>query len=152
MGRVFKIRDRSLGRHFVVKVIRPHLIEDKATFKRFEQEGQGAARLSHSNLVSVYGLKTSEDGSPYLLMDYYLGISLFDLLKRELRLNQSRALNIFVRICQAVQYAHDQQIVDRDLKPGNILLIREDGLDDIVKVLDFGIAKVMTEPALQQVA
>lgn len=142
MGRVFKVRDRSLGKHFAVKAIRPELLEDKATLKRFESEATGAVGLSHPNLVSVYGMKVTEDGKqPYLLMDYYAGKSLADLLSFEVKLDQSRALAIFIQICDAVQYAHDQKVVHRDLKPGNILLVREDGVSDFVKVLDFGIAR-----------
>lgn len=145
MGRVFKVRDRSLGKHFAVKAIRPELLEDKAALKRFESEATGAVGLSHPNLVSVYGMKVTEDGKqPYLLMDYYAGKSLADLLSLEVKLDQSRALAIFVQICDAVQYAHDQKVVHRDLKPGNILLVRENGVSDFVKVLDFGIARIMT--------
>ncbi|MCA9802266.1 MAG: protein kinase [Cyanobacteria bacterium HKST-UBA02] len=144
MGRVFKVRDRSLGKHFAVKAIKPELLEDKATLKRFESEATGAVGLSHPNLVSVYGMKVTEDGKqPYLLMDYYAGKSLADLLNLEVKLDQSRALAIFIQICDAVQYAHDQKVVHRDLKPGNILLVREDGVSDFVKVLDFGIARFL---------
>ncbi|MGD9684586.1 MAG: serine/threonine protein kinase [Candidatus Obscuribacterales bacterium] len=148
MGRVFKVRDRSLGKHFAVKAIRPELLEDKATLKRFESEATGAVGLSHPNLVSVYGMKVTEDGKqPYLLMDYYAGKSLADLLSLEVKLDQSRALGIFIQICDAVQYAHDQKVVHRDLKPGNILLVKEDGVSDFVKVLDFGIARFLFKNA-----
>lgn len=143
MGTVYKVRDRILEKVFAIKMVRDELLADKAYVKRFEQEAQGAIGLTHPNIVSVYGHRLNPDGKPYLVMDFYEGESLGQLLEREKRLDVDKLIEIFVQVADALNHAHAKGIVHRDLKPNNILLIRNPDGRLTVKVLDFGIAKII---------
>jgi serine/threonine protein kinase len=143
MGTVYKVYDTELKSFLAAKFIRKELAEDKQAVKRFEQEIKAASELNHENLVSVYGSGRTRDNVPYLLMDYVEGKSLADELKQNGPLSFERALKIFSQVCIALEYAHGLNVIHRDLKPSNIMLrASESGADD-VRILDFGIAKVL---------
>lgn len=143
MGTVYKVKDRILEKVFAIKMVKDELLADKAYVKRFEQEAQGAIGLTHPNIVSVYGHRLNPDGKPYLVMDFYEGESLGQLLEREERLDVDKMIEIFVQVADALHHAHAKGIVHRDLKPNNILLVRNPSGKLTVKVLDFGIAKII---------
>lgn len=142
MGEVYKVLDRTTQSVYALKMISPRLAEQKILAKRLEHEAQAARTLVHGNIVSVYDVGTSTDGAPYLIMDYIEGDSLENLLVKEALLTPKRALPIFIQIAEALVHAQQKSIVHRDLKPSNILLTRTPGGEDMVKIVDFGIAKV----------
>lgn len=143
MASVYKVLDKRVQKVFAIKVLHSKLCDDPATVKRFQQEAKAASGLTHPNLVPVYGQGVSKQGAPFLVMDYLEGQSLAELLKKEVFLDSKRANDIFIQIAEAVGHAHSKGIVHRDLKPSNIILIHTDEGLDLVKVVDFGIAKVI---------
>lgn len=150
MGAVYKVKNRVLGKTFAVKLLRPELVKDEPAIKRFEQEAKAASSLTHPNLVAVYDYGMAEDGAPYLVMDYLDGVSLEAIIKSEGSLATERAMHIFVQVCDALAHAHGKRIIHRDLKPSNILLIDNEESLDFVKIVDFGIAKILAEPGAEQ--
>jgi serine/threonine protein kinase len=143
MGAVWKVRDTAINKTLAIKVLRKELAHDRLAVKRFEQEAQAAACLTQANLVAVYGSGTAKDNSPFLIMDYLEGESLADRLQREVYLPVPQVLDITSQICEALAHAHAKGIVHRDLKPSNIMLTKSADGNDIVKIVDFGIAKLM---------
>ncbi|MGH9549446.1 MAG: serine/threonine protein kinase, partial [Terriglobales bacterium] len=144
MGTVWKVHDKAIDKMLAIKILRKELASDRFAVKRFEQEARAAVDLTHVNLVAVYGYGTANNNdAPYLVMDYVDGESLADTLKREVYLNFDRVIGITSQICEALAHAHAKGIVHRDLKPSNIMLIKNDGQLDMIKIVDFGIAKVM---------
>lgn len=145
MGVVFKARNDAVDKTLAVKLMRKNLANDPVNLRRFREEAKAASFLTHANLVGVYGHGITGDGAPYIIMDYVDGISLQELLSREGYLDTERFLNIFIQVCEALEHAHAKRIVHRDLKPSNIMIVKADQGLDHVKVVDFGIAKVMEE-------
>jgi serine/threonine protein kinase len=145
MGSVYKALDSFTGATYALKIIAPELLEQKALAKRLEHEAQAAKALSHVNIVPVFDVGKITNGSPYLIMGYVDGESLEEILRTEVRLNRERALNIFIQVAEALVHAHDKGVVHRDLKPSNILVSKTPGGQDIVKIVDFGIAKITDE-------
>lgn len=143
MGAVYKVRDRALNKTLAIKVLNPSLVEDKNSVKRFEQEAKAASNLTHANLCAVYGYGVGKQGAPYLVMDYLDGKNLADIIAQEGFLDVPRALDLFIQMAEALSHAHMKGVVHRDIKPNNIIV--EKGEDDIelVKIVDFGIAKVL---------
>ena len=150
MGYVFKARQPKLDRLVALKLLPPHLGTDPAFATRFEREGRLLARLSHPNIVTVHDfgfaqlpLPHSPDAIPspgffYLLMEYVDGANLRQALRAG-RFTPAQALAVVPKICEALQFAHDQGILHRDIKPENILLDAKGR----VKLVDFGIAKLI---------
>jgi len=143
MSAVYKARDRFLGRDVAVKILHPHLASHPASLKRFEQEAKAISHLAHPNIVNVFEYGISPKGQPYLIMDYLAGVSLAGLLKEEQRLSVPRALDLFIAICDALAHAHKKGILHRDIKPSNVMLIKTEQHDEFVKLVDFGLAKLM---------
>lgn len=143
MGSVYKVEDISVGKIFAVKILSPKLTEDQTAFRRFSQEAKASAELAHANIVTVYDQGTTDSGAPFLVMDFLEGETLGDVLKKEGRLPYERAIDIFEQICDALAYAHSKGLIHRDVKPSNIILVRGAGGVETVKVVDFGIAKVL---------
>ena len=145
MGSVYKVRDLKLDRVICIKVLQAELTSDRAALKRFEQEAEAASHLDHPSLVTTFGFGTTDDGLPYIMMDYFEGVSLAEVLKAEGLLKPERAFSIFAEICHALDHAHSKDVIHRDIKPNNILIGRGDNGEERVKVVDFGIAKVMPQ-------
>lgn len=145
MGEVYKVIDRDTNVIYALKMISPLLADQKTLAKRLEHEAQAARTLVHGNIVTVYDVGKSADGAPYLLMDYVEGDSLESLLKRETLLTPDRALALFLQIAEALVHAHQKEVVHRDLKPSNILMTKTEGGLEMVKIVDFGIAKVSNQ-------
>jgi serine/threonine protein kinase len=141
MGSVYKARHLLLDRFVAVKMMKSDLLKDANTAERFKREAQASARLAHPNAVTVYDFGIGPDGSAFLVMELLRGSSLRDMLKRDHVLSYERAVEVFGKICSAIDSAHEQGIIHRDLKPDNVMVDeRPDGSAD-VKVVDFGIAK-----------
>jgi tRNA A-37 threonylcarbamoyl transferase component Bud32 len=141
MGVVYKARQPKLNRVVALKLLAPEKGADPMFAARFLREAQALARLSHPNIVTVHDFG-EVDGRFFLLMEFVDGMNLRQLL-RESRLKPEEALVIVPPICEALQYAHEKGIVHRDIKPENVLLDKQGR----VKIADFGIAKMVREPA-----
>ncbi|MBX9691923.1 MAG: serine/threonine protein kinase [Cyanobacteria bacterium] len=146
MAAVFKCRDKADGKNVAIKVLRPELAVDKAAVKRFEQEATSALNLNHRNLVKLYSYGNAPSGAPYLVMEFVEGKSLSMILSEVRRLSPERLLPIIAQICQALSHAHKKGVVHRDLKPSNIIISRDENGEDMVHLVDFGIAKVLSRP------
>lgn len=144
MSAVYKARHSFMRNTVAVKLMHPRLLTDTQSLKRFQQEARAASRLKHPNAISVYEFGIA-GGQPYLVMDYLEGISFADLIKREGKVDAERCLHIFIQACDALADAHERGIVHRDLKPSNIMLTKDKDQDNFVKVVDFGIAKIVSE-------
>jgi eukaryotic-like serine/threonine-protein kinase len=143
MGSVWVARHVQLDVDVAVKFMAPAYAESADARARFEREAKAAAQLKSPNVVQVhdYGIA---DGVPYLVMELLQGEDLGERLRRQRRLSLPAAAAMLTPACKALRRAHEAGIVHRDLKPGNIFLARQDD-EEIVKVLDFGVAKV-TDP------
>jgi hypothetical protein len=142
MGAVYRARDLRLDRLVAVKVVRAELLGDFDARRRFRREAQIVARLQHPSIVAIFDYGTLPDGGAFLVMELVRGEDLRRVLLREGRLEPLRTARILTGVCGAIEAAHREGILHRDLKPENILL--PDGEMD-VKVLDFGVAKLVTE-------
>ncbi len=141
MGTVYKARHKKIGRMVALKVLHSASVADELSLKRFEQEAKAAAALSHPNLATVHDYGETEDGSPYLVMDFLDGTGLDNLLQHG-AIGWQRAVPIFLQICQGLKHAHGKNIIHRDIKPSNVVLSLEDGTET-AKIVDFGIAKAV---------
>ena len=142
MGAVYEAEAIRLGRLCAVKVLLPEFTRSEQAVQRFRREAHVAARVKHPNVVEIFDTGTTGDGAGYIAMELLEGESLDRTLRREGRLPWPRVRHMAVQICRALAAAHDQKIVHRDMKPENCFRVRRDGDDDIIKVLDFGIAKL----------
>jgi eukaryotic-like serine/threonine-protein kinase len=138
MGEVYRATDDRLGRDVALKVLKPELAQDRDRLRRFELEARSAALLNHPNIVAIYDIGMHE-GAPYIVSELLQGTTLRQcLLNGHLPLRQ--ATDYAIQIAQGLGAAHEKQIVHRDLKPEN-LFVTNDGR---VKILDFGIAKLIS--------
>jgi len=141
MGAVYKARELEKGREVAVKVIRTELTNDIDVAKRFLREAKVSSRLAHPNTVTVYDYGQTKDGVLFLSMELLDGRTLEEVLTSEGRVAPARAGMIGTQIFDALSGAHKQGVVHRDLKPSNIMLVKNDAGEELVKVLDFGLAK-----------
>ena len=139
MAKVFLGTDTVLGRTVAVKVLAPQFADDEGFVQRFRREAQAAASIGHPHIVSVFDTG-SDDGVHYIVMEYVEGRTLAEFLAGGGRILPDRAIDIAMDVCQALEAAHAQGVIHRDIKPGNIMLNPRGE----VKVTDFGIARVTT--------
>jgi serine/threonine protein kinase/tetratricopeptide (TPR) repeat protein len=147
MGAVFTAKRMSLDDTVAIKCILPAQ-NTQSNRVRFLREAKAAARIRHPNVVQVFDFGEGEEWPPYMVMEYLKGPSLSDVIKRDEPLDQPRALGIFADICAAVEAGHRRGVVHRDLKPGNVILSVSDDGREIVKVLDFGLARLTDSTSL----
>jgi serine/threonine protein kinase len=142
---VYKAKHLALDQLVAVKILHWHLSNDEEKIKRFAQEAKAASQLNHPSVIRVldYGFLPSQQ--PYLVMEYLEGEDLAVILKREQRIEAEKVIEIFSQICGGLAVSHDKGIVHRDLKPSNIMLVHEKEAPPVVKLVDFGIAKTMSE-------
>ena len=150
MGQVYLAHQLAMDRPVVLKILLRQLADDATALERFQREARFISRLNHPNVVSVHTFGRMDDGALFLVMEYVHGLSLREELKASGALPQDRALRIVDQILSALTEAHSSGLIHRDLKPENVMLTQKSGTDDLIKVLDFGIAKVVAEdqPAL----
>ncbi len=141
MGVVYKALDRRLDRAVAIKILPSELAANAQRKRRFMNEARAASALSHPNIVTIYDI-ASEQGADYLVMEYIDGPTLADVLESG-SLKPSRALHYAIQMADALAKAHAAGIIHRDLKPANVMLTR----DDVVKVMDFGLAKLTERSA-----
>ena len=142
MADVFLAHDLLLNRDIAVKVLFPEFAVDPKFVERFRREAQAAASLSHPNIVNVYDWGKFE-GTYFIAMEFVEGRTLAEILKGGRRLNARQATEIASEVAAALGFAHESGIAHRDIKPANILI----GSNGVVKVADFGIARLMNGPA-----
>jgi serine/threonine protein kinase/tetratricopeptide (TPR) repeat protein len=145
MGRVYRAEQSALGRTVAVKIIHPHLLSDDNSALRFITEARAASQLNHPNSIAVFDFGRTDDGQPYLVMEFLRGKDLARVAYEEGPLGFSRIVDVLRQTLAALSEAHDLGIVHRDLKPENIILepLRRGG--DFVKVVDFGLAKLRAD-------
>lgn len=143
MGVVYKARHALMERIVAIKMLQAQLISDSMSVKRFQQESKAASRISHPNVITIYDFGISPNGQPFIVMDYLQGTSLASIIKEEGQVGVERSIRIISQTCDALDHAHKQGVIHRDLKPTNIVLINYDEEKDFVKVVDFGVAKLM---------
>ena len=145
MGAVYRATHLLIERPVAVKVLSPRLVTDDAAKERFRREARAAGRLQHTNAVAVTDFGETREGLAYLVMELLEGRPLREVLARDAPLDPARAVSLMLQISAAVEAAHEAGIIHRDLKPGNIFLVQRPDSPYIVKVLDFGIAKIAAD-------
>ncbi len=144
MSVVYKALHLSMKKPVAVKLLLPHLTSDPKSLKRFQIEAQATANLNHPNIVRIYDCGMTEDQA-FIIMDFIEGESLEQILDRETKLMPERALAIFTQLCEGISHAHENGIIHRDLKPSNVMITTDGNGAESVKVVDFGIAKLLVD-------
>jgi len=142
MGVVYEAHHVVVRRRFAIKFLRRDLALRREILTRFQREAEAAGALENENVAAAVDFGISDDGMPYIVMEYLVGESVGALLEREGCLSAGRACDLVTQACRGVEAAHAAGIVHRDLKPHNLFLCRRDDGTDLVKVLDFGVAKL----------
>ena len=145
MGAVYRAEQHSVGREVAVKVVNTSLVTDAEVIKRFLREAKLASKLAHPNAVAVLDFNQTEDGVFYLVMELVSGRTLDQVIRSERVFKPERVVRIGTQVLDALDGAHALSIVHRDLKPSNIMLLSQGR--DLVKVLDFGLAKSVSPDA-----
>ena len=145
MGRVYEAEHIEIGKRVALKILHPAYSQTPDLVERLRREARAASRIGHAHVVDVTDSGTTEDGSFFFVMEYLEGRELGDIVFEEKGLDVWRAVGIAQQICRALQAAHSAGVIHRDLKPENVLIISRDEQKDFVKVLDFGIAKNITD-------
>jgi serine/threonine-protein kinase len=141
MGEVYLAEHHLLKRPCALKLIRPENLIDPTALERFEREVQLTATLSHPNTVEVFDYGQTEDGTYYYVMEYLPGLSLAELVESHGPLPPARAVYLLRQVCSALREAHAAGLIHRDVKPSNIFAARRGGMDDVAKLLDFGLVR-----------
>ncbi|HET9449627.1 MAG TPA: serine/threonine-protein kinase, partial [Aggregicoccus sp.] len=146
MGQVFQARHVRLDRQVALKVLRPNHTRDNGFVQRFFREAQAVNRISHEHIVEIFDfVEDREAGCVYCVMELLRGESLASLLEQG-PLSLERIQRIGVQVCAALEAAHQVGVVHRDIKPDNLFISQRPGKPDFVKVLDFGVAKLLSTP------
>src|SRR5690348_3173801 len=143
MATVFCGTDILLRRRVAIKVLRPQYASDQEFVRRFYQEAESAAKLSHPNIVNTYDVGREGD-TYFIVMELVDGTTLAEMIRADGRLPEPVAIDYAAQICNGLAYAHRQGLLHRDIKPANILITH----DDVVKLSDFGIARAVTQQTL----
>src|SRR5579883_1417372 len=142
MASLYRVKDLLFGEELAIKVIRPEVAMDAVSQRRFRQEARAARELNHPHIVSVRAFDISPEGIPFMIMDYVEGCDLGYILK-----GGPLALPDFFQVCLqvtgALVHAHSRGVVHRDVKPSNILVTSKESGEVWVKLVDFGIAKLL---------
>ncbi len=142
MGAVFKARQESLDRPVAIKILPPEFGAEKEFAERFKAEARAMAKLNHTHIVAVYDFGITKGGHLYLVMEWVEGHTLHEIIHQGV-LPVRRAANMAMQLCDALTFAHENSILHRDIKPGNIMINQ----NDQVKVADFGLARPITGEA-----
>lgn len=143
MGTVYRAEHPGLGRQAAVKLLRPEYAKDTEIILRFFDEARAVNKIRHKHILDVFDLGRTPDGVAYLIAELLVGEDLERRLRREKALPIPRICSILAQVCEALQAAHGAGIIHRDLKPENVFLCEQDGQKDFVKIVDFGIAKLI---------
>ena len=146
-GSVFLARQFNPDRYVVVKVMHDHLRDDDKFKERFNRETQAMARFRHPHSVALLDASYDEPQGPCIVMEYISGVGLDKLLMRNKRFTAARVGRLVGQLCDVLQAAHEQAIIHRDLKPSNLMVAEPDTPAEQVKVMDFGLAKIVDPTA-----
>jgi len=150
MGDVFLAEHVLMKRPCALKLIRSEAAASPLALARFEREVKTTASLTHPHTIEIYDYGHTDDGTFYYVMEYLPGLSLDQLLAEYSSLPPGRVIYLLRQVCSALAEAHAAGLVHRDLKPGNLYISERGGLCDFVKVLDFGLVKLVQEPSAAQ--
>lgn len=142
MSVVYVARHTYMNNEVAIKILNQQLTSDPISLERFRQEAEALSKLKHKNIVSVMDFGVSAQGQAFLIMDFLRGESLEDFLENHGSMPLKRAISIFAQACDGLAQAHAIGIIHRDIKPSNIVVVQELGDTDVVKIVDFGIAKL----------
>ena len=142
MGVVYKVRQTHFDKFFALKTLLSRNLSSQALV-RFQQEAKAVSNLNHAGLIKLYDFGLTDEGTPFMVMDFVEGGSLADAIKQAGQLPLERVLRIFVDASDALAHAHQRGIIHRDLKPSNILLEKSEQFEELVKIVDFGVAKML---------
>jgi len=145
MSTVYMARHTVTDKVVAIKFMHPHLASRGKNWTRFQLEAKAAAKIYHPNVLSVYDCGVTSDGRPFLIMDYLEGTTLADLIAAEGPMKPQRAVAAFLQICRGLASAHQNGVIHRDLKPGNIMVIATGNDEDHLQIVDFGIAKLLPQ-------
>ncbi len=145
MGKVFLARQLDLGRQVVIKVMHEHIAGDEKFRDRFQRETLLMARFQHPYAVTLYDASLNDPSGPCIVMEYVRGINLEVLLQKSGRLSPGRVGRLLGQLCEVLQSAHQEGMIHRDLKPANLMVIDHDTPREKIKVMDFGLAKLLIE-------
>ena len=145
MGEVYEAQHMVIGRRFAIKFLHAYLAQNPETMTRFQHEAETAGSIEHENIGAALDFGTADDSTPYLVMEYLEGEDLARLLVRLGPLPVARATYIIIQACRGLVAAHAREIIHRDLKPENLFICRRTDGSDLVKVVDFGIAKLRSK-------
>lgn len=145
MSMVYKATEVETGKVVVLKCLHSHLLAKLPNVKRFEQKAKANANLRHPHISNFHDFHLGSDGQVYLICDFINGQSLEDLLSKSGHLAVDRAISLFMQAIEALEYAHQEKVLHRDLKPSNIVVQKEPGGKELARVVDFGIAKLLTD-------
>jgi len=142
---VYRAEQSSLKRSVAVKILHAEFVDKPDKIRRFQNEAESISTLVHTNVASVYDYGVLSEGQPYLIMEYASGQTLADILDETPRLDSERAVDIFLQTCEGIAAAHAKGLIHRDIKPSNIVLTKADDGSERIKILDFGLAKVVAD-------
>jgi RsiW-degrading membrane proteinase PrsW (M82 family)/tRNA A-37 threonylcarbamoyl transferase component Bud32 len=148
MGVIYKARHAMTGAKLAVKTLHPHLAKEQINVLRFEQEARAASALKHPNLVVVHDFGLTPSKIPFLVMDLIEGTNLQEEISGYGPLSVIRFCNIFIQSSDALAHAHKRGVIHRDIKPSNMILAASDDGQDFIRIVDFGIAKVIASDVL----
>jgi serine/threonine-protein kinase len=151
MGRVYLARQTDLGRDVVIKVMHDHIAADSKFRDRFQRETLLMARFHHPGAVTLYDASLSDPLGPCIVMEYVKGVNLESLLARNGKMSAPRVGRIIGELCEVLQAAHDEGIIHRDLKPANLMIVEPDTPRERIKVMDFGLAKLVEQEHARKV-
>jgi serine/threonine protein kinase len=149
-SRVYRARQTTLDRLVALKILNPDLVAGEELLRRFQQEARISSSLDHPNIVRTLSFGVARDGRPYLVMELLEGHSLSDLLSDGGALPLGKFKDVFLSVLSALSAAHEAGLVHRDIKPANIMFCKLDGGREAIKLVDFGIAKVVDSQAAEQ--
>lgn len=144
MGVVYKAEHTLMNKPMAIKMVLPSVMTNERAFRRFQQEARAASSLSHPNIVTVHDFGVTLEGQAYLVMDFIDGRSLEDILHDQFTLSATRCLNLFSQACDALGHAHKKNVIHRDIKASNVMVLLDEDGSEIIKIVDFGLAKVLT--------
>ncbi|HEY9787958.1 MAG TPA: serine/threonine-protein kinase [Candidatus Obscuribacterales bacterium] len=148
MSRVYKARQILTKKFVALKMLHKHLSSNWQMIRRFQAEAQSSSHLTHPHIITVYDFGITENSQPYMVMEYLEGRPLSEIIRTWGQLDVERCMKIFDQACQALECAHENGVLHRDLKPSNIVLVPISDDPDFVKLVDFGIAKILPKAGI----
>ena len=147
MGVVYLAKHEELGHRVAVKFLHRRFADDEDLAARFFNEARSASKVSHPYAVGIHDFSRLDDGTLYIVMEYVDGVPLDELIRARGTLDPALAVRITQMACQVLEVAHNHNLVHRDVKPDNIMVVGADTDDPTIKMLDFGIAKILDDDA-----